>query len=110
MRKPIPFSEKRVMISLKYGLVEALRDEYPNTEDINTILETLLNDLDNKDAKIIERDGVIEKLANGIEILSNLLNKEKVSESDIVGAQNELKDLQLILQQHLEYLNQNAKK
>lgn len=110
MRKPIPFSEKRIMVSLKYGLVEALRDEYPNTEDINTILEALLNDLDNKDAKIIERDDVIEKLANGIEVLNNLLNKEKVSESDIISSQNELKDLQLILNQHLDYLNQNAKK
>ena len=107
MRKPIPLSERRVMVSIKYGLIEALHNI---SDDISTAIESLLNEINKKDAKIFERDKVIEKLANGIEILNNLLNKESVSESDIVSAQNELKDLQLVLQQHLEYLNQNAKR
>jgi hypothetical protein len=106
-RKEANFTEKKAYVGIKnYILITLQQLGYT---DINSAIEDLITEIQKKDAKIIERDSVIEKLANGIEILSNLLNKENVSESDIVSAQNELKDLQLVLQQHLEYLNQAKK-
>jgi len=74
MRKSIPLSERKVMVSMKYGTIEAL---HKINDDISIAVELLLDEVNKKDAKIFERDSVIEKLANcidGIDIFELIEN------------------------------------
>jgi len=97
MRKPIPLSEKRIMVSIKYGVVEALHNI---NDDISTAIELLLSEVNKKDAKIFERDSVIEKLANCIDGIDKAMKEDNDKEvSDNLAKAKE------ILRQHLEYLN-----
>jgi len=106
MRKPIPLSEKRIMVSMRYSDVEALHNI---NEDVSTAVEILLNEIQKKDQEIMERDTTIEKLANGIDVIQQDF-KEIEKEENRVSIANQLKDLQVVLQNHLDYLNRNVKK
>ena len=106
MPKKVEPSEKKVMVSMKLGILQTLMQI---NQDINIAIDSLLFESQKKDQEIIERDNVIEKLANGIDIIQQDF-KEIEKEENRVSIANQLKDLQVVLQNHLDYLNRNVKK
>jgi prefoldin subunit 5 len=105
MPKKVEPSEKKVLVSIKMGL---LHDLMQISQDINTAIEYLFNEIQRKEEALTERDTIIEKLINGIEVIQQNF-KEIEKEENRVSIANQLKDLQVVLQNHLDYLNRNAK-
>ena len=101
MPKKVEPSEKKVLVSIKMGL---LHDLLQISEDINTSIEYLFNEKQRKEEALIERDKTIENLANAIYGIDEAMKEDNDKEvSDNLAKAKE------ILQQHLDYLNRNVK-
>jgi hypothetical protein len=112
MPKRVEPSEKKVMVSIKIGL---LHDLLQISGDINTAIEYLFNEKQRREEAWIFQNDIISKLANRIELIEKAWSKIKVNETDeetMINKQileRQIEEAKEILQQHLDYLNRNVK-
>jgi prefoldin subunit 5 len=109
MPKKVEPSEKKVLVSIKMGL---LHDLMQISEDINTSIEYLFNQNQKREEAWIFQNDIVGKLANRIELIEKAWSKIKTNEEVEINKQileRQLEEAKEILQQHLDYLNRNAK-
>ena len=109
MPKKVEPSEKKVLVSIKMGL---LHDLLQINKDINTAIEYLFNEKQRKEAAWIFQNDIISQLANRIELIEKAWSKIKANEEVEINKQileRQLEEAKEILQQYLDYLNRNVK-